>query len=133
MTLRATIVRGHITRMNPEPEWEDYLVETDSIGDPDAVPHYVQGDDGKYHEYYDYVMPEGKKLYLAASEDDLELLEQHPAPWTFGWHGSRCENGGKIYEIRDANDAFVLSSYAASFSFCEGIVKYVNTQHAKGG
>ena len=62
--MKAIVVRGFITRMWREIEWEEELVETTNLDDSDAIPHYVQAGDGKFYEYYGHVLPEGKKVYV---------------------------------------------------------------------
>lgn len=66
--MKAIVVRGFITRYCQEIEWEVDLVEArleDLQADGDAIPFYVEGNDGKYHEYYEYEFPsDGRKVYV---------------------------------------------------------------------
>jgi len=49
------VVRGFITRFAREESWEEALVEMPEgyvPRDPDAVPHYRRGPDGRFYESY---------------------------------------------------------------------------------
>ncbi|KVP39842.1 hypothetical protein [Burkholderia ubonensis] len=53
--VRATVVRGHITRFDKREFWPALLVALPPgtvPQDADAVPHYRKGNDGRYYEYY---------------------------------------------------------------------------------
>ncbi|KVP96659.1 hypothetical protein WJ97_12305 [Burkholderia ubonensis] len=53
--VRATVVRGHITRLDRRESWPAVLVALPGgtvPQDADAVPHYRKGADGRYHECY---------------------------------------------------------------------------------
>ena len=70
--MRGVVVRGYIMRYCKEEEWTADLEEAtqdslESCGD--AIPHYVEADDGKFYEYYGRKIPEGKKVFTAKYDD----------------------------------------------------------------
>lgn len=61
------VVKGYITRFFHENEWQEELVEhKGDLVDGDAIAYYVQGDDGRYYEWYHQERPEGEKVYVVA-------------------------------------------------------------------
>jgi hypothetical protein len=68
--IKATVVRGFITRFVKETEWEEELYPMApgaELVDGDAVSYYVQREDGKFHECYDYYASPGVVVYEKAS------------------------------------------------------------------
>lgn len=66
--ITGVVVKGYITRYSSEAEWEDVLIEIPSesqLVDGDAIPYYLQKEDGKFYEYYGHYAPEGKNAYVS--------------------------------------------------------------------
>lgn len=69
----GVVCRGYITRFLKETEWNDELValpENSDLIDGDAIPYYLKGEDGKFHEYYGYKAPEGMRAYISLENFD---------------------------------------------------------------
>lgn len=64
----VTVVKGFIARFMHEDEWSEELIEHEGdLVDGDAIPYYVQGDDGRYYEWYLHERPDGK-VYVRKEE-----------------------------------------------------------------
>ncbi len=76
--IKATVVKGYITRYCGEEEWEEFLIEIPQgcqLVDGDAIPYYLKREDGKFYEYYGHYAPEGKNAYVSEENFSDFLIE----------------------------------------------------------
>ncbi len=77
--VKATVVRGYITRYIREEEWEDFLIEIPlgcQLVDGDAIPYYLKKEDGKFYEYYGHYAPEGEHAYVSEENFSDFLIKE---------------------------------------------------------
>ncbi len=66
--IKGVVVKGYITRYSEEAEWESILIEIpyeSQLVDGDAIPYYLQKEDGKFYEYYGHYAPKGRNAYVS--------------------------------------------------------------------
>lgn len=86
--IKAIVKKGFITRFSYEDFWEEVLEQVspgEELVDADAVPHYMETDDGSpWPEYYGWYAPkDGPRVFcvVRATEKEKKKLENCSKDW----------------------------------------------------